>query len=83
MKNLTICLMMVFILIIPSCGSIPISEAPPKNNSTYNVSYLFEYEGIKVYRFYDNGRYVYFTNCNGEVTSISNDSTQIRTQTIK
>lgn len=66
-----------------SCGSIPISEAPPKNNRTYNVSYLFEHEGIKVYRFYDNGEYVYFTNCGGEVTSISNDSAKVKIQTIR
>lgn len=55
-----------------------ISAVPPDNNKTYKVEYLFEHEGCKVYRFRDFGRYVYFTNCGGEVSSIVNDSTQIR-----
>ena len=65
--------------LLSSCFTqIPISHAKPKNNDTYNVSYLFEHEGCKVYRFYDNGHYVYFTNCNGDVTSVEDDSTQTR-----
>lgn len=31
---------------------------------TYHVTFLFECDRIKVYRFYD-GKYVYFTNANG------------------
>ena len=52
-----------------------------ENNSTYTVSYLFEHDGCKVYRFYDKGNYVYFTT-RGDVTSITNDSTAQRTITI-
>lgn len=52
------------------------------NNSIYRISfyppYLFEHDGVKVYRFYDMGNYVYFTT-KGEVTSINNDSTAQRT----
>ena len=44
----------------------PLTKAPPKNNKTYEVEYLFEHEGCKVYRFRDNFQYVYFTNCKGE-----------------
>lgn len=43
-------------------------------NSTYQVEYLFEHEGCKVYRFMDMGHYIYFTNCKGDVTSIESDS---------
>lgn len=50
-------------------------EGPSDNNETYNVEYLFEHDGCKVYRFSDNGNYVYFTNCKGDVTSFVNDST--------
>ena len=56
----------------------PITEAPPANNKTYEVSYLFEHDGCKVYRFYDQGHWVYFTNCKGEVTSVKADSTRGR-----
>jgi hypothetical protein len=34
----------------------------------FNVEYLFEKDGIKVYRFADGGRYHYFTN-KGETMS--------------
>ena len=50
----------------------------PVTNQSYQVDYLFEHDGCKVYRFYDRGQYVYFTNCQGEVTSIKNDSTAVR-----
>jgi len=83
MKTFTHCLTAFLISLLVSCGSIPISEAPPANNATYNISYLFEHEGIKVYRFYDRGNYVYFTNRGGDVTSVGTDSVRVRTQTIR
>jgi len=55
----------------------PITSSAPDNNKTYEVDYLFEHDGCKVYRFQDGSRYVYFTNCKGDVTSFGNDSTQI------
>ncbi|MBS2098022.1 DUF4884 domain-containing protein [Carboxylicivirga linearis] len=54
----------------------PLTSEPPKNNETYTVEYLFEHDGCKVYRFRDDGNYVYFTNCNGDVTSSKNDTTK-------
>ncbi len=56
----------------------PIERIPPANNKTYNVDYLFEHDGCKVYRFFDRGHYVYFTNCSGETISLQSDSTEIR-----
>lgn len=55
---------------------------PSQNNDTYRVDYLFEHDGCKVYRFYDMGSYVYFSNCSGDITAIKNDSTKRRTVTI-
>lgn len=43
-------------------------EKEATNNADYSVSYLFEKDGIKVYRFYDRGEYVYFTS-QGNVTN--------------
>lgn len=60
----------------------PITTKSSDNNSTYKISYLFEKDGCKVYRFYDMGHYVYFTNCNSDVTAITNDSLQTRITTI-
>lgn len=65
-----------------SCApSIPLQVKESENNSTYTVSYLFEQDGCKVYRFYDSGNYVYFTT-RGDVTSIKTDSTAQRIVTI-
>ena len=62
---------------LSSCVSqIPLTKEKPVNNSTYQVEYLFEHEGCKVYRFMDMGHYIYFTNCEGDVTSIESDSAQ-------
>ena len=79
-------LIAVFILLF-SCKIIqpkqkPVSSVTPNDNQTYKVEYLFEHEGCKVYRFLDDGHYVYYTNCNSgvtsDVTSIENDSIHTR-----
>lgn len=59
-----------------ACGlaGTPIAKSASDNNPTYKVEYLFEHDGCKVYRFMDMGNYIYFTNCQGDVTSIENDS---------
>ncbi len=74
-------LLIMFPIIMPCCSVIsrsPVSTEVPVNNRSYEVDYLFEHGGCKVYRFYDRGHYVYFTNCQGEVTSIKNDFTAAR-----
>ena len=38
---------------------IPLKSGKSENNRTYEVSYLFEHDGIKVYRFFDMGKDVY------------------------
>lgn len=54
-----------------SCyAGIPLKSGKSENNQTYEVSYLFEHDGIKVYRFLDLGNYVYFTT-RGDVTPVS------------
>lgn len=60
----------------------PLEKSAPDNNETYKVEYLFEHDGCKVYRFHDRGNYIYFTNCTGNVTAISNDSIKERRFTI-
>lgn len=36
------------------------------HDERFNVQFLFEADGVKVYRFVDDGRYIYFTNANGK-----------------
>lgn len=85
MKKILLYLPIIILFIsLYSCitTGTPITKKPAENNKTYNVEYLFENDGCKVYRFYDNGNYVYFVNCNGSAMSISNDSVKTRVQSI-
>ena len=39
---------------LASCyAGIPLKSGKSENNQTYEVSYLFEHDGVKVYRFLD------------------------------
>lgn len=72
----------IILLSLHSCYyGRPLVDKKADNNLTYNVQYLFEHDGCKVYRFYDRGNYVYFTNCADNTIAISNDSIQRRIQT--
>ncbi|MDU1889805.1 MAG: DUF4884 domain-containing protein [Dysgonomonas sp.] len=83
MRTLIFSVCVGIFLSLTSCFSErPVARQVPGNNETYKVDYLFEHEGCKVYRFYDRGSYVYFTNCNGNVTAIASDSTKHRVETI-
>lgn len=38
-------------------------------NGDFNLEFLFEKNGCKMYRFLDGGRYVYWSDCQGKVQS--------------
>jgi hypothetical protein len=74
-------LTLIAVLFFAACSTgQPLTKGPAQNNGTYNVSYLFENEGCKVYRFSDNGMFIYYTNCNGS-TVARTDSTAIMNST--
>lgn len=58
-------------IIITSCLLVGCTKDTIKTNDEVvtekEVKFLFEYDGVKVYRFYDCDRYIYFTNTSGEV----------------
>ncbi len=84
MKTITLLAsILASVLILQSCSStrMPVSSHIPENNQNYVVDFLFEHDGCRVYRFYDRGNYVYFTNCFSDINSVVNDSTVIRTIT--
>lgn len=76
MKGFYLILFILLPFLISCSIGQPISKGAPYNNESYQVEYLFEHDGCKVYRFYDRGNYVYFTNCRSDVTAISTDSTE-------
>jgi hypothetical protein len=76
---------LLLVLLASACiTQHPISKEPAENNKDYNVEYLFEHDGCKVYRFKDHNSvgtyYVYYTNCNGSAVSRT-DSTAVSTLT--
>ena len=52
-----------------SCTKPGHSVIPNDSNADFEIEYLFECDGVKMYRFYDNGRYRYFTTGNGRMTN--------------
>jgi hypothetical protein len=55
------------LIVLCSCSEEPIAISRT-NNPAINLQLLFENDGCKVYRFYDD-RAVYYTDCRGEVQS--------------
>lgn len=83
MKNSIIILLLgISLLLLTSCMGRPLINSSADNNDSYRVQYLFEHDGCKVYRFYDKGHYVYFTNCDGNTMAIKNDSTASYVQSV-
>lgn len=76
-------LLSVLAFVVSSCGyEIVKKPEPPKPKLTkeqirkqeyeqrlkdYDVQFLFECNGVKVYRFFDRGNEVYFTDANGMI----------------
>lgn len=59
------------LILFTSCKREP-TEVVKTNNTNFNIELLFEVDGCKVYRFWDDG-YKYFTTCNGSVNWKTND----------
>jgi hypothetical protein len=53
------------ILLVVGCFNEPQSVELTGKDYKFQIEYLFEKDGIKMYRFYDGGNYHYFTT-NGE-----------------
>jgi hypothetical protein len=79
----TIALTLTFLAVLISCTipRKPLYTEATKNNRDYEISYLFEHDGCKVYRFFDLGNAVYFTSCNGETNYMADSITTIKNTT--
>lgn len=55
------------VVLLAGCETKQSEEVKTSTNPAYNVEKLFTVDGITVYRFEDNNRYVYFTNRRGNV----------------
>jgi hypothetical protein len=66
MKKVKFFLGLVIILAAVACGKQE-QRVEETTNNNIKVDLLFEKDGCKVYRFYDYGRAIYFTDCRGKV----------------
>lgn len=66
MKKILLITVLVFTL--SSCRKDGI-ESQSTNNDEFQVTYLFEKDGIKVYRFYDGLEHHYFTSKGETITT--------------
>ena len=55
-------------MLFGACSNDPMSKERLGKDDVFEVEYLFEKDGVKVYRFEDGGRYHYFTT-KGETIS--------------
>lgn len=69
-KTLTIWIVFITIgaMIFGACTNEPMSKEQLGKDNGFEVEYLFEKDGVKVYRFWDVGHYHYFTTA-GETIS--------------
>ena len=67
-----IVLMTLGVMIFGACSNDPMSKERLGKDDVFEVEYLFEKDGVKVYRFEDGGRYHYFTT-KGETISVQTE----------
>jgi hypothetical protein len=60
-------LLIIAIVLFCSCEKDAEKPSIATSNGAISISMLFEHEGCKVYRFYDNGNAIYYTDCRGKV----------------
>jgi len=68
-------------MLFGACTNEPMSKERLGKDDGFEVEYLFEKDGIKVYRFYDNGRTHYFTT-GGETISTQTAGKQTYSENI-
>ena len=67
-----IAFIMVGAIIFGACSNDPMSKERLGKDDGFEVEYLFEKDGVKMYRFRDVGRYHYFTT-KGETISVKTE----------
>lgn len=69
-------LLLVFLaLICVSCAKEGTYVPSQNAKDDFKIEYLFEQDGVKIYRFRDNGRTIYFATGNGRMTDSTSTST--------
>jgi hypothetical protein len=61
-------LLIVLSLALTGCLNEPMSTEQAGKDDKFQIEFLFEKDGLKMYRFYDGGNYHYFTTSGQTIT---------------
>lgn len=62
-------LLLVLVLAVVVTGCYKDAQSVSTEGNGFYVEFLFEKDGVKVYRFFDGGRHHYFTNKGETITT--------------
>lgn len=65
-KSIIILCAVMAAVLLPSCQG---EAKETVQEGDFKIDFLFEKDGCKIYRFNDAGRYIYWTNCQGNMQS--------------
>lgn len=75
-------------ILVAACNPAKPIDTEKTDNVEISVGLLFEHDGCKMYRFKDNGNFVYYSSCNRPIVSFrkqtcgKNCIRDVQTQTI-
>lgn len=81
MKKALICVLAAMTL-LTGCEKASESTVVVGAESDFKVGRLFTVDGCTAYRFYDNGRAIYYTNCKGATDSTYNSGKNVMHQQV-
>lgn len=73
---------LISIATLTGCEKASESTVVAGVESDFKVGRLFTVDGCTAYRFYDNGRAIYYTNCKGATNSTHNSGKYIMHQQV-
>lgn len=68
-------IILILSIALVGCYNEPMSTEHTGKDDKFQIEYLFEKDGLKVYRFYDGGLYHYFTTGGETMTEQSSGKT--------
>lgn len=73
MKKFILVLALASSMILTGCEKAGTPAQTDGAKHDFDVHFLFEADGVKVYRFWDAGEYIYFTNTSGTTSYKTSD----------
>lgn len=62
-------IILLLLVIVTGCGVKKGQKTIDVEGSNFELDFLFEHEGCRMYRFNDGGKWVYWSDCSGNTQS--------------